>query len=104
LQTNRQMRALSLQSTVVAAGDVVGCALDGEAILLNVRTGTYYGLDAVGHRMWQLVQQPRMVASVRDAIVDEFEVGVDRCERELLSLLIELERHQLIAVTDADPR
>ena len=98
------MGTLSLQSTVTAAGDLVGCALDGEAILLNVRTGIYYGLDAVGHRIWQLVQQPRTVASVRDVVLEEFEVGVDRCEHELLSLLGELERHRLVEVTDAGAR
>jgi coenzyme PQQ synthesis protein D (PqqD) len=95
---------LSLQSTITATTDLVSCALDEEAVLLNVRTGTYYGLDAVGHRIWQLVQQPRTVESVRDVVLDEFDVAADRCERELLSLIVDLERHQLIQVSDAVAR
>lgn len=96
------MRSLSLQSMVTAADGLVGCDLNGEAILLSVRSGTYYGLDAIGHRVWQLVQQPRLVASIRDTMLEEFEVEPARCERELLGLLTELARHQLVEVTGAD--
>ena len=96
------MRTISLQSTVAAASDAVSCDLDAEAIILSVRTGTYYGLDAVGHRVWQLLQQPRTVMALRDVVLTEFEVGAERCERELLLLLEDLEHNQLVEVRDAD--
>jgi hypothetical protein len=88
--------------TVAAAPNLVGCALDDEAVLLNVETGTYYGLNSVGRRVWQLVQRPRTIAAVRDTLVAEFDVPPERCERDLVSLLAELQQHGLVQVTDAN--
>lgn len=95
------MSAISVNATVRAADGLLACDVDDEAILLNVRTGTYYGLDAVGQRVWQLLQQPQTVASLRDVLVGEFDVDADRCERDLMSLLAGLAGEQLIDVTDA---
>ena len=88
-------------SVVVAAQDQVSSDLAGEAVILNLATGSYYGLDDVGARIWGLLQQPCSVDVIRDAIVGEYEVEPDRCERDLLALLEELEAAKLIEVRDA---
>ena len=36
--------------------------LSGETVLLNLESGVYYGLDAVGTRVWQLLMQGRTIA------------------------------------------
>ena len=53
---------ISDRSVVVAAKDQVSCDLAGEAAILNIKSGVYYGLDPVGARIWSLVQEPRKVA------------------------------------------
>ena len=96
-------RSVSLESTVAAAADQVFCDLAGEAIILSLKSGTYYGLDAVGARIWQLLQTPRVVARIRDQVLEEFDVEPSRCEQELLALLEQLVRHSLVEVTSAAP-
>jgi len=91
---------ISTQSTVVAARDQVSSNLDGEAAILNLKNGVYYGLDPVGARIWSLIQEPTTVAELRDAIVEEYEVEPDRCERDLLALLRDLAAEGLIEVRD----
>ena len=88
-------------SVVAATKDQVASDLAGEVILLSLQTGQYYGLDQVGARIWELVQQPTRVADIRDAIVREYEVGLERCERDVLSLLRGLMTEGLIEVMDA---
>ena len=39
------------------ADDVVVRDLAGESVLLNLSTGTYFGLDAVGTRLWHLIAE-----------------------------------------------
>jgi len=75
---------------VCAAPDQVSCELGGEAAILNLKTGAYFGLDPVGARIWSLISEPRTVAGIRDAIVEEYDVEPDRCERDLLALLEKL--------------
>ena len=73
--------ALSMDSTVVAAEDQVSSDLGGEVAILDLKAGVYYGLDAVGARVWDLVQVSRKVDEIRDALLEEYEVEPERCSR-----------------------
>ena len=89
---------ISGSSIVVAARAQVSCDLEGEAAILHLDSGVYYGLDPVGARIWQLVQTPTSVSAVRAAILAEYDVDPGRCERDLLSLLRDLLRAGLVDV------
>jgi hypothetical protein len=91
---------VSLGATVVAAADQVSADLDGEAAILNLRNGVYYGLNPVGARVWELVQEPGTVAALCDRLMEEFDVERGRCEEEVLALLTDLEGAGLIEVRD----
>jgi hypothetical protein len=93
--------ALSNQSKVVAVTEQVSCEIDGAAVILGLPRGIYYSLDPVGSRIWSLIQQPRTVSEVRDAILAEYDVEAEQCERDLLALLRKLEAEGLIQVTEA---
>jgi len=85
-------------SIVRVAKDQVCCDLGGEAAILGLKSGVYYGLNSVGTRIWNLVQQPRTVQEIRDVIVKEYEVEPDRCENDILILLGKLLAEGLIEV------
>ena len=93
---------LSRQTIVVAAKGQVSCALDGEAAILNIGNGTYYGLDAVGAEIWRLVQNPQRVTQIRDAVMSLYEVQPERCENDIIDLLEMLLAEGLIEMRD-DP-
>ena len=88
-------------SVVVATKNQVASDLAGEVVLLSLKTGMYYGLDRVGARIWELIQEPTSVAAVRDAIVSEYDVGPEQCQRDTLELLQHLAVEGLIEVDDA---
>jgi Coenzyme PQQ synthesis protein D (PqqD) len=77
----------------------VSCDLSGEAVILSLKSGMYYGLNAVGARVWSLIQVPMTVDDLRAALLQEYDVEPQRCERELLTLLEELAAQGLIEVT-----
>ncbi len=85
-------------STIAAAEDQVSCDLEGESAILNMTNGVYYGLDALGARIWELIQEPKTLNEVRDVIVSEYEVEPERCERDLVALLTQLNDEGLIRV------
>ena len=92
---------ISDRSVVVATKDQVSCDLAGEAAILNIKNGVYYGLNPVGARIWTLVQEPRAVADIQDEITSEYEVEPERCARDLVSLLEKLLAEGLIEVRNA---
>ena len=80
----------SLRDSVTVAPDVVFRELDGEAVILNLESGIYFGLDHVGTRIWQLIQAHGSLQKVFETMCDEFDVGSDALERDLLGLMDEL--------------
>jgi len=95
---------ISGRSIVVASKDQVSCDLAGEAAILNTKNGVYYGLNPVGARIWNLMQEPRAVADLQNAITSEYDVEPERCARDLASLLERLYAEGLIELKDDSPR
>jgi len=87
---------LALQSRVVLSDEQVHTSLGDEAVILGLADGVYYGLDAVGARVWSLLAAPRRVSEIVDAVTEEFDVDRQRCEYDVLALLGELAEHRLI--------
>lgn len=86
---------------VVASREQVSVDLDGEAVILGLADGVYYGLDPVGARVWELIAQPRSVAELRDAVVAEWDVDAPTAEADLLALLADLAARGLVDVHPA---
>jgi hypothetical protein len=74
-----------LDSVVAASDDAVFRELDGESVLLNLETGMYFGLDAVGTRVWQLAGGGGSLRGIRERLVEEYEEP-SVIERDLLAL------------------
>jgi hypothetical protein len=81
----------------------VSTQVDGEAVVLDLEGGVYYGLNPAGARIWSLVQAPQRVRQVEAVLLDEYEVEPEQCRREMLALLEDLLRHGLIQVLDEAP-
>src|SRR5215472_10034614 len=81
---------VSLESRVAVGGDVVSRELDGEAVILNLESGTYFGLDPVGTRIWSLLQKNGSLREAFETLQQEYEVAPDRLEEDLLRLVKEL--------------
>lgn len=92
---------LSIHSIVVAAPEQVSCPLGEESAILNLKNTVYYGLNAVGARVWNLLQRPRSIGELRDVLLDEYEVEPERCEKDLLELLGKMREEGLIQVQSA---
>ncbi len=89
---------LTLSSRLVVSKDQVSADLSGEAVVLGMHNGVYYGLDAVASRIWALLQEPRQLADVVSVIESEFEVTHERAAADLIAFASELATHGLVDV------
>lgn len=89
---------ISSHSIVAVCKEQVSSDLDGEEVILSLKSGVYYDLNAVGARIWKLIQQPSAVSDILESLLREYEVEPDRCERDLLALLQELATEGLIKI------
>ena len=88
---------------VVARNDaeLLTTVVDGELIGMSVEQGACYGLNGVGTRIWELLAEPRSIASLCDQLTAEYDVHADKCLREVLELVEELRAEGLVNVSGA---
>ncbi|MDB4884159.1 MAG: hypothetical protein JWL95_2925 [Gemmatimonadetes bacterium] len=89
-------------SRIALSDQQVFTMVGGEAVILGLRDGVYYGLDAVGARVWELLAAPRHVSELVTVIVGEFDVTPETCTRDLLALLEDLAARELIRETPSE--
>lgn len=90
---------LSLTSQVRVKDAVVFRDLEGEAVLLNLESGVYFGLDPVGTQIWHLLLEPCTLQKILDALVDEYEVTKGECADDLLRFIGRLRENELIEIS-----
>lgn len=82
--------------SVCVGKDVVFRELGGEAVILNLETGTYFGLDTVGTWIWQSCQDHGSLRSVWQAMQREFDAPADVLQADLLAFVDELSSRGLV--------
>jgi hypothetical protein len=85
---------------IVAAKDQVFCSLAEESVILNLKSGMYYGLDPVGSFVWKLIQTERDLREIRDLILEEYDVEPERCEQDLVELLNDFSAQGLVEIKE----
>ncbi len=83
-------------STFKIPDNVLFQEVDGEAVLLSLDEGCYYGLDELGTRIWKLMHQDLDRDQVVAAIVAEYEVEPERARGDLDAFLSNLRESGLI--------
>ena len=68
-----------------------------EIVLLDLDSGTYYGLDEVGARLWELITGTATIGEAIDTMLREYDVAREVLERDVFRLLGELEEKGLIS-------
>jgi hypothetical protein len=94
---------LTKESVVAASKDQVSCDMAGEAAILDLESGQYYGLNAIGARIWSLIQEPKTITDVLEILLSEYQVNAEQCESDLLSLLGALYAKGLVKVHEDTP-
>jgi hypothetical protein len=81
---------------LILSPDVIVRELEGESVILDLSSGRYFGLNAVGTRVWQLIQQGRPVDGLIHAVTAEYDADADAVERDVLALLEDLKARGLV--------
>ena len=77
--------ALSLESKLVPAQDVAFREIATEGVLLDLESGTYYGLNGVGARAWALLLDGCDLAGIHRRLLVEYDVDADILEQDLIA-------------------
>ena len=88
-----------INTNISRSPDQVSTVLQGEVVILNVKSSKYYNLNPVGSRIWELLEQPNGFISIVDAIIAEYNVERDRCESDVTNILRAMYEAGLIQIS-----
>ena len=100
-ERSHSVMTINDSSTIVANGDLLCCDLSEGAVILDMASGVYYGLDAVGTFVWSLIQEPRTMEQITAAVLEEYAVEPERCRQDLRDLFSEMAERSLIDIRNA---
>lgn len=88
----------SLPSRVAIAPDVLYQVLEGESVLLNLKTEHYYSLDEIGTRMWQLLDEHGDPTTVVEQLLAEYDADEATLRQDLADLIGKLSQAGLVTI------
>lgn len=97
-------KQISLEFVVAIGKDVVSCDLEGEAVILNLASGIYLGLNEVGTRIWSLIQEYGALREVFGVMQQEYEVAPKELEIDILQLVDQLHANGLVSLVQPQER
>ncbi|MDP4291707.1 MAG: PqqD family peptide modification chaperone [Bacteroidota bacterium] len=76
------MKGLYYRNSQIIDGE-----LDNNQVMMHIEKGKYYGLNPVGKRIWELVEQPRSFEDIVAVLLSEFNVSEEQCREEVKAFL-----------------
>jgi hypothetical protein len=82
--------------TVRPCSDVQATNMEGETVLLHLGSGRYYTLNVLGSIIWDQCTGGATIKQIHDSICERFQVTPERALDDLIAMLRELEKEDLV--------
>lgn len=89
------------ETIVAALPDHLTCDLSGDAAILKISDGIYYGLNETAAFLWERMQKPIRFDRLREEMLAAFDVPSDEASRDMSALLEQMLNAKLIETRDA---
>jgi hypothetical protein len=93
-----ESKSVTLKTVVSQSTDIVASDIDDEKVMMSIEKGQYYGLDPIATCVWNLMEKPVTVSDLIDALLLEFDVDRETCERDVLAFLEEIKEDGILQV------
>jgi len=90
--------AVAFDARLRPPDDVLLSELDGECVILNLKTEAYFGLDEIGTRMWTAITTADSVQAAYESLRTEYDVDPDALRADLAEIVDALLEHGLLEV------
>ena len=89
---------MNLNQNITLSPEVISQEVSGETVLLDLESENYFGLDAVGTRIWQLIKENDNLQAIYDTLLEEYEVEEKRLQTDLEAILGEVTQLGLVTL------
>ncbi|QFQ28801.1 PqqD family protein (plasmid) [Bacillus thuringiensis] len=94
-----KIRRLTMETKYIKNKDVIFTKIESEAVLLDGKGGTYFGLDDVGTFIWNKIEEEMNFNQILEQMLNEYQIEPDSVKQvrvEVTNFIEELERKSLV--------
>jgi len=92
--------AIDSTTRIIRTPNLASCVIDADLVILNLSHNNYTAFDAIGRRIWDLIESPRRVDELCRQLSEEFDGVPDEIAADVLRFLNELEDEQLVKIAE----
>ena len=90
------MKPITLDTIVRKNDDIFTGAIDNETVAMSIQSGKYYQLNKTGSRILTLLDQPRSIKELCEAIQSNYKIDSDVCQDDILEFMKDMANKNLI--------
>jgi hypothetical protein len=79
--------------------EVIGQRLGDDFVVVHLRTNQIFILNRTAARFWELLESGTAIASIREILLQEFDVDKEELKRELDDFITALSSEELVSVS-----
>ena len=83
--------------------ELLEAEIGSDLVALEPESGSCFGFNAVAASVWSKLATPMTFDQLRDALLEEYDVDIDECSRELRVLLDDMTNQGLIQESPPPP-
>jgi hypothetical protein len=87
-----------LHSEIRVAHEIFSRVHEDTFVLYDARVGSYYALNPVGHRIWDLLCEDHTLRAVVELLADEYDASPEHLQQDVLSLVGDLGAAGLVEI------
>jgi len=78
------------------SSEVLTQEVGGETVILDLKSESYFGLDEIGTRIWQLLQEQENIQTIIATMLNEYDVKEEQLEKDIQNLLTQLNKAGIV--------
>jgi hypothetical protein len=92
---------MNLDQKISRSDSFVFNEIEGEIVMMNIKTGGYVSLNETGKSIWELLEVPKTPQEIILALLEAYEVSEEQCKKAVLAFLEKLHSEKAIIVLPA---
>ena len=81
---------LEITTNITRHPDMLSAEIGGEAVMMSIENGAYFGLNPIATRIWDLIEQPKTIAELIQTITDEYDVSAEQAADDVQEFVADM--------------
>lgn len=83
-------------ATFIRNKETVSGQIDDELVMVNIEKGSYFSLNSVATRIWELLENPLTATDLCELLVKEYDVSLSQCKVDIEDHFVKMQQLGLI--------